>query len=252
MQRFAAHTLCQFMRDLEGFRRDAAAAQGVVTPMDIKTLEPTLTLCAQAHEFFYLPATAAWSERIKRDLSVPCGYPRLRERLEVLSQIMEDELGAKLMLFMPAKRAVYFLAGENLLGSTVLRSFPQLAGDIDEAGKCLGGGRFTAAVFHLMRVMETGVQEFGKTLGVELAGEMVWQKILNQVNSEISERDHKDPKTVTLASTSANLYAVKLAWRNEVMHPKATYTEDEATRVMEATKAYMTDLVAVCIDAMAS
>src|SRR5271169_6002061 len=36
-------------------------------------------------------------------------------------------------------------------------------------GKCLALGRPTAAVFHLMPVMEIGVQRFGADLGVTLA-----------------------------------------------------------------------------------
>ena len=43
--------------------------------------------------------------------------------------------------------------------------------DIAEAGKCLGVGRPTASVFHLMRVMEIGVPRFGDVLGVKLADE---------------------------------------------------------------------------------
>jgi hypothetical protein len=50
---------------------------------------------------------------------------------------------------------------------------------------------------------------------------------------------------VALASVAANLYAVKLAWRNEVMHPKQTYTEEEAVALGTAVKAFMTDLLGV-------
>ena len=32
----------------------------------------------------------------------------------------------------------------------------------------------------------------------------------------------------------ANLYHVKIAWRNETMHPKATYDEGEALNVINA------------------
>jgi hypothetical protein len=41
------------------------------------------------------------------------------------------------------------------------------------------------------------------------------------------------------------LYAVKLAWRNEVMHPKVTYTSEEARRVLDAVKAFIEDLAAI-------
>ena len=38
---------------------------------------------------------------------------------------------------------------------------------------------------------------------------------------------------------------MKLAWRNEVMHPKQTYTEEEALEVFAASKAFMRELASV-------
>jgi len=49
----------------------------------------------------------------------------------------------------------------------------------------------------------------------------------------------KDPTTVELAQASANLYSVKLAWRNEVMHPKETYTLEEADNLIRQVKIFM-------------
>jgi hypothetical protein len=48
--------------------------------------------------------------------------------------------------------------GADLFGADVATKFATTAAfEIDEAGKCLAVGRHTAAVFHLMRVMEVGV-----------------------------------------------------------------------------------------------
>jgi hypothetical protein len=97
----------------------------------------------------------------------------------------------------------------------------------------------------MMRIMETALQELGTTVGVALTNEKHWQNILDEVNKTIKAMPPKDPKTVALASVAANLYAVKLAWRNEVMHPKQTYTEEEAVALGTAVKAFMTDLLGV-------
>jgi hypothetical protein len=242
MEPFQVNILFQFARALQNFQRDAATLQGNVTQHDKNALGPVLTLCDRTTEFFWLPAAAARRYRITRDLDANCSYSDLRTQLQTLTETIEDELATRMVLFMPAKRAVHYVANEKLLGQDVLMKFPSLAGDIDEAGKCLGTGRFTAAVFHLMRVMEVGVQQFGTALGVTFTGTKVWQVILDQVNAAIKRLDTRDPKTATLSGLAANLYAVKLAWRNEVMHPKATYTEDEATRVLDATRAFMAEL----------
>ena len=66
------------------------------------------------------------------------------------------------------------------------RKFSKATNDIENAGDCIALGVPTPAVFCLMRVMERGVQRLGKRLGVQLTGETVWQKILDQVNKQIT------------------------------------------------------------------
>jgi hypothetical protein len=102
--------------------------------------------------------------------------------------------------------------------------------------------RPTASVFHLMRIMEIGVRRFGDVLGVQLPDDKNWQNILDEINKAIKALDQKAPLTKKYAGASAHLYNVKLASRNEVMHPKQTYTPDEARRVFDATDAFIRDL----------
>ena len=47
-------------------------------------------------------------------------------------------------------------------GPGVVESFSSAVGDMEEAVKCYSRGCSTASVFHLMRVMETGVRALGK------------------------------------------------------------------------------------------
>ena len=46
--------------------------------------------------------------------------------------------------------------------------------DIDEAGKCLSLGRYTASVFHLMRIIEKGVQLIASHFNIESVNEKCW------------------------------------------------------------------------------
>ena len=130
-------------------------------------------------------------------------------------------------------------------GSEVEAKFPQMSEEISESGKCLALGRPTAAVFHLMRVMEIGTQKLGDKLGVQFASEKNWQNILDEVNKAIKAMDHKAAQTKAYAAAASHLYHVKLAWRNEVMHPKQTYTHDEATKVHAAVDAFIRDLASI-------
>jgi hypothetical protein len=166
------------------------------------------------------------------------------EGLTHLEKTIQLEMEEKLFMFIPPERAkVYNQA--DLLGKDVLSKFPALQYDIVEAGNCYTTGRSTAVVFHLMRIMESGVQAFGSKLGVALVNEKNWQNILDEANKKIRLLPPKAPQTVELSEVSANLYAVKLAWRNEVMHPNDTYTLEEAENLINQVRIYMQNLVKV-------
>lgn len=127
-------------------------------------------------------------------------------------------------------------------------SAQKLAGsaeDIREAAYCFALTRWTACVFHLMRVMEIGVQKLGDKLGVRLVEEKNWQNILDEVNKAIKSLDQKAERTKQLQAAAAHVFAVKVAWRNEVMHPKATYTEEEADAIFKNVNTFVNHLVEI-------
>jgi hypothetical protein len=146
-----------------------------------------------------------------------------------------------LFFHLPSTQAEFYEKKE-LFGASVATRFPNLQADIIEAGNCLALGCATACVFHLMRVMESAVQEFGRVLGILAVDTKNWQNILDEVNKVIKGLPSKGTLTPSLSEAAANLYSVKLAWRNEVMHPKATYTVREAEDVLRQVKLFMNTL----------
>ena len=251
MLQLYAHVLCTFVRDLSHYEVTARGLQlehqnTLVDGADRELLTPILQGCDGVTNFLYMPATAARKERLEAVLSAGCVYSELGVQLRILRETMEDELRNILVLYMPPSQSIHFFADARLLGDAVIARFPGLGTDIDEAGKCLGSGRYTAAVFHLMRVLEVGVQEFGKALGVSLLDsrnvEKNWHNILEEVDNVIKNLGKGDPRRPALAEASASLSAVKLAWRNEVMHPKASYLDTEAENILVATRAFMGQL----------
>jgi hypothetical protein len=140
-----------------------------------------------------------------------------------------------------------FYGESPLFDHPVTDVYPQLTFDVVEAGNCLALNRSTACVFHLMRIVEVGVQLFGKKLGVPLTNEKVWQVILDQVNKHIGAMPEKPParkrQKERYADVAGHLYNVKVAWRNPLMHPKRTYTPEEAEHLFISVKAFMLHLV---------
>jgi len=171
-------------------------------------------------------------------------YPHVRE----LRMRMHDELKRRLFLFVPSAEAAYY-GKKEAFGEQVARKFAKVIIEIEEAGNCIALGRSTAAVFHLMRVMEYGVQRLGKKLGIKLAGEMVWQRILNDLKSPIGKLPEKTPREKSTKEKYAEvlslLYVVKLAWRNPTMHPRSSYSPERAAGIYNASKSFIEHLAGV-------
>lgn len=135
----------------------------------------------------------------------------------------------------------------DLFGEPVAKRFDKAVYDIAEAGKCLAFDRGTACVFHLMRVLELGLQELGRDLQLAKIDEN-WEKLLNDLTGALnalpfkseSEKEYRARRQASVA----HLRNVKMAWRNRVMHPADKYTVEEAKAIWVHTKALMQSLVA--------
>ncbi len=169
----------------------------------------------------------------------------IRQFSSELDGRLKDELESVWFMYLPKEQADLY---NNLqpFGSEVNSKFPNENDDIEEAAKCLATKRSTATVFHLMRVMEAGVQSLGAKLGIQLTQEKVWQNILEEINKAINKMKPATSEDKELqasyAESSAYLFNVKLAWRNPVMHPKAKYTEEEAEQIFLHVKTFMRHL----------
>jgi hypothetical protein len=158
---------------------------------------------------------------------------------------IEDEIGLTLCFIINQENARFYNQKEPLFSHFVADRFPDLATDISESGKCYAVGRFTACVFHLMRIMEYGVQRLGVSFtGNEGIIDKDWQNILNDVRGKINAKypDKKDKDGINHRSLIALLETVKEAWRNPTMHPKQTYTGEEAEEILNSVKGFMRKL----------
>jgi hypothetical protein len=188
-----------------------------------------------------LSATCAneLAEKLKEEIT----FGERSSILDILQGRIKDEMNTQLFLYIPTER-VWSYDQKELFGQGVNNKFPEAQFDITEAGNCYTAGRGTAAVFHLMRVMELAVQKLGDKLGVTLVQEKNWQVILDGVDKAIKALP-KSPTKVAMSQATASLYAVKVAWRNEVMHPKETYTLEEAENLIRLVKMFMQQLAEI-------
>lgn len=176
-------------------------------------------------------------------------YLKLKEFLKSISRRFVDDL--KRIHFFYVRSPGYYT--NSLDGwAPVIARFARLTFDIDEAEKSFALNRFTACVFHLMRVVEAGVQEWGSSLGVANPTEKEWGAISNEIKQKVDNLTDTTPAEKELKAAmhdvKAHLDSVRWAWRNPTMHPKQTYTEDEAAPLLERVREFMVRLVSLGVD----
>lgn len=184
----------------------------------------------------YSPQTV--SDVVSRDIV------ELRERIV---QSLEDSV----VYAVDPKKKRYLANVENMFPADVLDKLVEATYDLSEACSCLGMARNTACVFHLMRAIELSVKKLGAEIGVTIIDkhdkDLDWGKIISNLNAAIANYPN-GVKRDELSAVVAMLYHVKNAWRNNTMHPKVTYTDEEAEAVFEASKSFL-KVAASCLSA---
>ena len=96
-----------------------------------------------------------------------------------------------------------------------------------------------------MRAMEVNVTALGTKLGVTTIGsdnvELEWGKILSNIRAPIEAMQKGEAKEAWSNAFALLLHA-KIAWRNPTMHPKQTYTTEQAKEIFAACKAFTPSL----------
>jgi hypothetical protein len=134
-------------------------------------------------------------------------------------------------------------------GPDVTAKFPNTITDLQEASKCHALNLSTASVFHLMRALDAAMRDFIAALRASVPQDRDWQSYLNasmkpwdgcrpptNQNGPESRKWHWRHRTCT---------TVKLAWRNGVMHPRDSYSPEEAREVYDAVKTFIRHLTTV-------
>lgn len=128
---------------------------------------------------------------------------------------------------------------------------PGIASDCSEAGNCIALERYTASVFHLMRVMELCVVELGNKLGVRNATEKTWGALTTEMEQALRARYSRNPtqsdktEQASYSVLLSHLNAVRIAWRNPTMHPKSSYTSEEARDIFQHVRLFARDLAEI-------
>lgn len=166
---------------------------------------------------------------------------------ELINRIYDEFNNHHLLILLPSEKE-YFGTKDDLFGKEVAIKFSDLTEDISESSNCYALNRYTACVFHLMRIMKKAVQELANKLNIpSILIDEDWQRILNSIRGQLNALypKHKDPERVKYEAIIGHLETIKIAWRNPTMHPKATYTREQAKTLLDGVGIFLKDLIKV-------
>lgn len=166
-------------------------------------------------------------------------FLRVKNSLQEVVTCLRFETASKTALMLPPEKAHLFEPPTPLYGPEVRGKYPSALYDIDEAGKCLALGRSTAAVFHLMRVMEIALKAVSAHLGVTAPSNPNWGTWLGGVRGECQRRGRGWADFNFFQDVWQRIDAIKDAQRNQTMHVETVYTEEEAMLIFKATEGFM-------------
>jgi hypothetical protein len=168
--------------------------------------------------------------------------------LESFQITLRDETYSRKFAFIPQSKIEYFQK-DKLFGDEVDAAFPIAKDEIKDAGNCLAVGLDTAAIFHLMRIIELGLRALAKKLKVRIPNTPIeyatWETAIKHIEEEI-----KKLRQLSKGKKKSNLLefyngcmgefnAFKDVWRNNIMHTRQSYDEHQAMSVFLHVRAFM-------------
>jgi hypothetical protein len=188
-------------------------------------------------EFLYRSGTLKWREA--------------RDLIRTIKSCYEAELKS-MVWFGLSEGAPYF--EEPTKGwDDVIERFG-CGDDVEEASKCFAMARYTASVFHLMRVVERGVLEMEVFLNRAPDPKAHFGSVISKLE-DLVQKNKFDQVPAHLRSYLSfmrevlpQVHAVKDAWRDKVSHvdnkivPVGTFSEEKALEVYSATRSLMKKL----------
>jgi hypothetical protein len=147
-----------------------------------------------------------------------------------------------------------YLDSESLFGKAVLSAFPKAQDDIVNAGNCIAVELNTAAVFHLMHVVEWGLRALCNNLKVVKikSGPVqyaTWDDILKKLPEAVEAKigamargPKKQKAQEFYFAALKDVKGFKDAWRNHILHTRASYECEDAMAVWVHVEQFMKGL----------
>jgi hypothetical protein len=174
-------------------------------------------------------------------------------RLDSAMIVLKHELVDRFFYYVPgsSRPSLCFVPRDNW--GTAPDKFPSAAADIDEASYCLALGRPTAAVFHLMRVLQVALGSLARAVASPITNpqDQNWLRVIESIEAEIKRMQPGLASGTPASAEDRRFYAsaalqftyFKDAFRNYVTHTSFMYNDGSAESIYNHVRDFM-DLLA--------
>jgi hypothetical protein len=173
-------------------------------------------------------------------------FDRVRRGFMELQQRVYDELQNKVCFCLPTEKVKYW----NplwLTTSPIYDRFRSAHQEFQRAGHCYAFGENTACVFHLMRIVDFGLRQVAKSLGITYDARN-WVGISNKITDKMEQKyqtktDDWKKSEPMYAEILTDIQAISRSHRNPVLHElEKKYDENDAEYMLTVVVGFMLHL----------
>lgn len=223
-----------------------------LSTQELNTLLFSLDVLTSACQEVNLPDSLKHIDFLKKHLDDSQVFGRrthsmVRTRIRVLQEVIVAELENRKFLWVDPEHSA-IVDNDRAFGMAVWDKFPSARIDIREAGNCIAAECPTAAVFHLMRVLEHGLRALAGQVGKSFDIQQ-WHNIIEEIESEVKRLAKTLPRGLAkndrlqfLSEAAKEFAYFKDGWRNYVSHSRRSYDAHAALSVFDHAKTFMAHL----------
>lgn len=170
----------------------------------------------------------------------------LRSRFDNLSSVIHSELESRLLYAIAVGKTEY-CDPSWLCDTPIFANFPYSFREFQCAGRCYAYDECTAAVFHLMRVIDSGLRLVYESLG-EVYDARNWDGIAKKIEREMVKKHQEKSeewrkKEPFYSGILTDIRSIGRAHRNPALHDiERNYSDPDAKYLIDVTKAFMCHL----------
>jgi hypothetical protein len=187
-----------------------------------------------------------------RLMSGVCTNSIIMAELQEIHNLISYEMDDNYLAFIPKNKTVYFEKdGDSaLFGPDVYEAFESARKEIKSAGNCLAADEYSAAVFHLLRIVEIGLRDLARELHIKKVKQSTpldyaqWKEVVNEIAIILEKKlpAAKGPKKTAALQFKHDTLADFKSFdviRNEIMHCRWSCNEQEALGLFVRVREFM-------------